>query len=64
MEEGKVVEVRETMLPLLLSSLRRINQWSDIDELVDPLATQRNRRKLILWQQDLGNRNYNENILR
>lgn len=41
MEEGKVVEVRETMLPLLLSSLRRINQWSDIDELVDPLATQR-----------------------
>lgn len=36
MEGGKVVEVRETMLPRLLSSLRRINQWSDIDELVDP----------------------------
>lgn len=36
MEGGKVVEVRETMLPLLLSSLRRISQWLDIDELVDP----------------------------
>lgn len=36
MEGGNVVEVRETMLPLLLSSVSRISQWSDIDELVDP----------------------------
>lgn len=36
MEEGKVVEERETMLPLLLSPVRRISQWSDTEELVDP----------------------------
>lgn len=30
------MEVRETMLPRLLSSVRRISQWSDMDELVDP----------------------------
>lgn len=37
MEEGQVVEDRETRLPLLLSPVSRINQWSDIDELVDPV---------------------------
>lgn len=38
MEDGQVVEDRETMLPLLLSSVRRISQWSDIDDLVDPVG--------------------------
>lgn len=37
MEDGQVVEDRETRLPLLLSPVSRISQWSDIDELVDPV---------------------------
>jgi len=37
-EDGQVVEDRETMLPLLLSPVSRISQWSDIDELVDPVT--------------------------
>lgn len=36
MEDGQVVDDRDTRLPLLLSPVRRISQWSDIDELVDP----------------------------
>lgn len=32
-----MVEDRETRLPLLLSPVRRISQWSDIDELVEPV---------------------------
>lgn len=37
MEDGQVVEDRDTRLPLLLSPVSRISQWSDIDELVDPV---------------------------
>lgn len=37
MDDGQVVEDRETRLPLLLSPVRRTSQWSDIDELVDPV---------------------------
>ncbi len=36
MEEGHVVEDRDTILPLLLSPFKRMSQWSDIEELVDP----------------------------
>ena len=38
MEEGQVVELRETTLPLLLSPARRISQWSDMEELVEPVG--------------------------
>lgn len=37
LDEGQVVEERETILPLLLSPASRISQWSDIHELVDPV---------------------------
>lgn len=37
-----MVEERDTKLPLLLSPVRRISQWSDMDELVEP---DRERRK-------------------
>ena len=37
MEDGQVVEDRDTRLPLLLSTVSRISQWSDIDELVEPV---------------------------
>lgn len=36
MEEGCVVDNRETTLPLLLSPVSRMSQWSDTEELVDP----------------------------
>lgn len=32
-----MVEERETTLPRLLSPVSRMSQWSDIDELVDPV---------------------------
>lgn len=38
MEDGQVVEDRDTRLPLLLSPVSRISQWSDMDELVDPVG--------------------------
>lgn len=44
MEDGQVVEDRDTRLPLLLSSVSRISQWSDIDELVDPVRHRGKRR--------------------
>lgn len=37
MEDGQVVEDRDTKLPLLLSPVSRTSQWSDIDELVEPM---------------------------
>lgn len=36
MVEGHVVEDRETILPLLLSPFKRMSQWSDMEELVEP----------------------------
>lgn len=36
MEDGQVVDERDTRLPLLLSPFSRISQWSDMDELVEP----------------------------
>lgn len=36
MDKGCVVDDRETTLPLLLSPVSRMSQWSDTDELVDP----------------------------
>lgn len=36
MEDGQEVEERRTRLPLF-SSVNRINQWSDADELVEPV---------------------------
>lgn len=37
MEEGHVVEDRDTILPLLLSPFKRMSQWSDMEELVEPV---------------------------
>lgn len=37
MEDWQVVEDRDTRLPLLLSPVSRISQWSDMDELVEPV---------------------------
>lgn len=35
--EAQAVDERDTVLPLLLSSVSLMSQWSDKDELVDPL---------------------------
>ena len=35
-EEGQAVEWRDATLLLMLSSVSRISQWSDIEELVEP----------------------------
>lgn len=45
-EEGKVVEEWETMLPLLLAPVRRISQWSDTEELVDPWKHNESRQTM------------------
>lgn len=37
-EDGQVVDDRDTTLPLLLSPVSLISQWSDTDELVEPAA--------------------------
>lgn len=57
MEEGKVVEERETMLPLLLSPVRRISQWSDTEELVDPWKHNESRQTMRTPDYQLGNNN-------
>lgn len=43
MEDGQVVEDRDTKLPLLLSPVSRTSQWSDIDELVEPMRCREER---------------------
>lgn len=43
MEDGQVVEDRDTKLPLLLSPVSRTNQWSDTDELVEPMRCREER---------------------
>lgn len=41
-EDGQVVDAWDTRLPLLLSPVSLISQWSDTDELVEPM-TQRKK---------------------
>lgn len=45
MEEGCVVDNRETTLHRLLSPVSRMSQWSDTDELVDPKRKHRQQEK-------------------
>ena len=44
-EEGQVVEWRDATLPLMLSSVSRISQWSDMEELVEPGRRSRGRER-------------------
>lgn len=42
-DDGQMVDDRDTRLPLLLSPVSRISQWSDIDELVEPVRHTKER---------------------
>lgn len=44
MEDGQVVEERDTTLPLLLSPVSLISQWSDTEELVEPVRKKQGKR--------------------
>lgn len=43
-DEGAVMDDRDTRLPLLPSTESRISQWSDTDELVEPVRKTRQEK--------------------
>lgn len=52
MEDGQVVEKRDTRLPLLLSPVSLMSQWSDSEELVEPVRQRKKiQTRIILKQQ-------------